>query len=235
MEGSGGAARLVVVDDHRIVRQGLRALLELDGGLEVVAEAGSREELLEVLASTACDCVLLDLRLPDTDGLSCVAELSERWPGLPILVLSMESEPRVVEQALRAGARGYLPKQAGVEEIRQGLATVLRGGIFLHQAVSHFLAPPEAKRPGAPALSQRERDVLDCISRGMTNKQVASELNMAPSTVKTHLRSLFDKVGVSNRAELVSCTFRRGLLADDGRPPTGDRDRRAGGPPRASP
>lgn len=206
-------ARLAVVDDHVMVRQGLRALLEMDGCATVVAEAGSQGELLEVLDGNSCDCVLLDLRLPDTDGLSCLKALHARHPSLPILMLSVETNARVVEEALLAGARGFLPKTAGVEEIRHGLAAVLRGGIYLHPELAGFLArPQDGPTRTASLLSKREREVLACVTRGMTNKQIAQELHLAPSTVKTHLRNLMGKIGAANRAELVYKTLTERLL-----------------------
>lgn len=208
-------ARLAVVDDHLMVRQGLRALLEMDGCATVVAEAGTQSELLEVLDRVACDCVLLDLRLPDTDGLSCLKALHARHPSLPILMLSVETDGRVVEQALRAGARGFLPKTAGVDEIRSGVEAVLRGGIYLHPQLAGFLGrSQDGPTRGSSLLSEREREVLACVSRGMTNKGIAQELHLAPSTVKTHLRNLLGKIGASNRSELVYKTLTERLLDD---------------------
>lgn len=207
--------RLALVDDHLLVRQGLRALLEMDGFATVVAEAGTQKEFLEVLEGTSCDCVLLDLRLPDSDGLSCLKELQARHPGLPVLMLSMETDGRIVEHALRAGARGFMPKTAGVDEIRQGLTAVLRGGIYLHHQLAGFLTRRSGNgSSGGPAveLSQREREVLGCVSRGMTNKQVAKELHVEPCTVKTHLRNLLSKTGSANRSELVYKTLTEHLL-----------------------
>lgn len=208
--------RLALVDDHLMVRQGLRALLEMDGCATVVAEAGSQGELLEVLDGQDCDCVLLDLRLPDSDGLSCLTALQARYPDLPVLMISMETDARVVEQALRTGARGFLPKSAGVEEIRQGLLAVMQGGIYLHHQLAGFLtqSPDGGRRPES-LLSRREREVLRCVSHGMTNKQIAEALHLAPSTVKTHLRNLLDKTGAANRSELVYRTLTEGLLDDE--------------------
>lgn len=211
---AGGRVRLALVDDHLLVRQGLKALLEIDGGAHVVAEAGTQQEAIALFASVTCDFILMDLRLPDSDGFSCLEAARRLRPDVPILMLTMETDGRIVEGALRAGARGFLPKSAGIDEIRQAMDAVARGGVYLHPQVARFLnqsrSASEAEQ--AAALTQRERDVLGCVTRGMTNAQVAQELFLAETTVKTHLRSLLLKTGAANRSELVYMSLTRGLL-----------------------
>lgn len=188
----------------------------MDGHAEVVGQAGTQQETLALLAGLACDFILMDLRLPDSDGFSCLEAVHALKPDTPILMLTMETDGRIVEGALRAGAQGFLPKTAGVDEIRQAMDAVARGGVYLHPQVARFLnqSRADADAARASALTERERDVLTCVTKGMKNSQIAEELFLAESTVKTHLRSLLHKTGAANRSELVYMSLTRGLLAD---------------------
>lgn len=209
-----GRVRLALVDDHLLVRQGLKALLEIEGDAEVVGQAGTQQEAIALFGSVACDFILMDLHLPDSDGFSCLQAARRLKPDTPVLMLTMETDGRIVEGALRAGARGFLPKTAGVDEIRQAMDAVARGGVYLHPQVARFLnqSRSAADAVQAEALTQRERDVLGCVTRGLKNAQIAQELFLGESTVKTHLRSLLRKTGASTRSELVYLSLTHGLL-----------------------
>ena len=209
------AIRVMLVEDHLVVRQGLRALLEADGRARVVAEAATGSEAAALFPSTECDAVLMDVHLPDCDGMGCLREVVSLRPGLPVVMLTMQNDRETVEAALRQGARGFLPKVASIDEIFEALRTVRHGGTYLHPSIVACLIqdPPTAARPGEQ-LTQRERDVLSRVVRGLTNAQIGQELFLAESTVKTHLRSLYSKLQVATRSELVYRTMTENLLRD---------------------
>lgn len=215
-ESEGSAIRVILIEDHLLVRQGLRALLEQDCRARVVGEAGTAAEALRLLAATECDFVLMDVNLPDGDGLSCLESAVSQRPELRIVMLTMQTDPETVERALRSGARGFLPKAAGIDEIFEAFRAIHNGGTYLHPLMVASLVRTPASRSSQSSptdhLTQRERDVLSRVVRGMTNAQIGRELFLAESTVKTHLRNLYSKLQVANRSELVYRVMSEGLL-----------------------
>jgi DNA-binding NarL/FixJ family response regulator len=204
---------VLVVDDHPIVRQGLVSVLSDEDDLEVVGEAGSGREALGLVSRLRPDVVLLDLEMPDLDGIEAIPRLLAELPGLGVLVFTAYDTDERVLGAVRAGARGYLLKGASADEISRGIRTVNSGGSYLEPRVaSKVMAEVSSPRRTPNALSQRERDVLRLVADGLPTKQIALNLSISERTVKFHVNSIFHKLGADNRAQAVALAAQRGLL-----------------------
>lgn len=203
-----GSIRLLVVDDHHVVRSGLAASLGLEDDLTVVAEAGSAEEAVEQFRQHHPDVVLMDLRLPGANGTTATANLRRDWPDARVLMFTTFDGDEDVYRAMQAGARGYLLKSAPREELLTAIRTVAAGDRFLPAELSLRLA----QRVSAPDLSEREIEVLRLISAGKSNKEIGSALFIAEDTVKRHVSNILTKLGVSDRAQAATEAIRRGFL-----------------------
>lgn len=205
--------RVLVVDDHPIVRDGLVAVLQDQPDLEVVGAAGAADEAVTLAGRLQPDLALLDLELPDGDGVAAIPRLAAAAPGLRIVVFTAYDSDEQVFGAIRAGARGYLLKGASVEEIVQAIHTVYEGGSHLDPRVAARVlnAVGVARRAPAP-LSPREREVLRYLAQGLATKQIARALGIAERTVKFHVSSIFAKLGASNRAQAVALAAQQNLL-----------------------
>jgi len=194
--------RIVVVDDHPVVREGLVAALARRADFEIVAAFGSAEELLG--ARVTADVILLDLELPGMSGIDAIPRIESR-----VLVLTAYASDEQLDAVLRAGARGYLLKGAALEEIERAIRTVARGERYLDARVASRVAA----LAHAPRLSPRERDVLRLLVAGQSNKEIAASLGVTERTVKFHVTSIFNKLGAENRAQAVTIAHQRGLIA----------------------
>ncbi|MFJ3882599.1 response regulator [Streptomyces sp. NPDC090077] len=211
--------RVVVADDQTVVREGLVLLLGLLPGTEVVASAADGAEAVRLVAEHAPDVVLMDLRMPRMDGVEATRLITAGHPGTGVVVLTTYSDDASVLAALRAGARGYLTKDADAQEIARTLAAVRDGATSLGRAAQERLVaaavaaePPQAPRTGLPdGLTAREGEVLTLIAEGHSNSEIARRLTIGRSTVKTHVNNLFAKTGVRDRAQAVRYAFRNGL------------------------
>jgi DNA-binding NarL/FixJ family response regulator len=211
--------RVLVADDQRVVREGLVLLLELLGGIEVVGAAADGEQAMALAADLRPDVVLMDLRMPRLDGVAATRRLRERDPGVRVIALTTYDDEHSVMEAVRAGARGYLTKDAGAEEIRQALEAVVRGEAAIDPAVQHHLL--DALATGAPAtagtlpdgLTPREAEVLSLIAEGLSNAEIAHRLVVSEATVKSHINHLFTKIGVRDRAQAVTYAYRHDLAS----------------------
>jgi DNA-binding NarL/FixJ family response regulator len=205
--------RVLVVDDHPIVRQGLVGVLSDEADLEVVGEAGSGRDAIALVARLRPDVVLLDLELPELDGVAAIPQLKAAHSSVEILVFTAYDTDERVLGAIRSGARGYLLKGASADEIARGIRSVAAGGSYLEPRVaSKLVAEVNAPRRSAAALSQREREVLRLIADGLPTKQIAGALSISERTVKFHVNSIFHKLGADNRAQAVALAAERGLL-----------------------
>jgi DNA-binding NarL/FixJ family response regulator len=205
--------RVVVIDDHPIVRQGLVGVLEDEADLEVVGEYGSAREGLGHMGRVQPDVVLLDLEMPDLDGIDALPALIAAKPDLAVLVFTAYDTEERVLGALRAGAKGYLLKGASAEEIGRAVRLVAAGGSYLEPRVAtQVIAQVQAPRRDALRLSEREREVLRLVADGMATKQVARSLGITERTVKFHVNSIFHKLGADSRAQAVALAVQRGLL-----------------------
>jgi two-component system NarL family response regulator len=198
--------RIILADDHPPLRAGLAAILNSHADLEVVAEVGSGREAMAL--QERADVYIMDLRMPDGDGLQTIKSLVARDPATKVLVLTTYDNEEDIFHALESGARGYLLKDTTKEEIIAAVRQIHQGERYLPQAVAARLAD----RLVRPSLTPRELDVLRLVSRGRTNKEMAAAMFISEETVKTHMKSLFQKLDVHDRAEAVSVSLQRGLI-----------------------
>lgn len=192
--------RVLLVDDHPLVRDGLRARLSLAEGLETVGEAGNATEAMARLAETRPDLVLMDVGMKDVNGIELTRLLLERAPALRVLMLSMYDNPEYVQRALQAGACGYVLKDAPAAEILAAIDAVAAGGTFLSPGVSRRLFRNQAPRP---LLSARESEILSALARGASSKQIALDLGLSVRTVETHRQNIKRKLEIDGQAELI--------------------------------
>lgn len=199
--------RLLLVDDHQVVRVGLRAILETEPDLHIVGEASNAAEALNAVASLQPDIVLLDIRLPDKSGISVCHDIHERWPRTQILILTSYADEDLVYGSIKAGATGYLLKGLGTEELIQAIRAVGRGdgaldpGI-IKQIIAHVRESEQSKRFAAfRELSLREMEVLNLVAQGQTNAEIGQALGLSEKTVRNHVSLILSKLGLSNRIE----------------------------------
>ncbi len=215
-----GPIRLVVVDDHRVVREGLRAMLDGMPEVEIVGEADSTGRALTVVAETQPDVVLLDLRLQGASGLDACRAIVERHPGVKVVFLTVYDDEQYVFEALRAGAAGYMLKKASPEDIVRLLQAVQAGEVVVDPSLGGQIALRAAATrgrdfwPGAQlGLTRREGEVLAHLVKGLSNREIAKTMFISEDTVKTHVRGVLRKLGVKDRAQAVSFALRSGLLS----------------------
>ena len=201
--------RVLIADDHAVVRQGLRTFLDLQDDIEVVAEASDGAEALAAAEQHAPDVVLIDLVMPNVDGIEAIRGLRERVPQARAVVLSSFIDDERLLPAVRAGAAGYLLKDVQPQELVAAIRTVHEGGALLHPKVASRLLEEVATDP----LTPREREVLSLIGRGMANKAIALELSLSEKTVKAHVSSILAKLGVADRTQAALYAVRAGLVA----------------------
>ncbi|BDG60045.1 response regulator [Caldinitratiruptor microaerophilus] len=198
--------RILIVDDHAVLRSGLRLLLHGKDGLEVVGEAGEAAEALALARRLRPELVLLDLSLPGLSGLDLLQRLRAEMPWLKVLVLTMHDDPEYLRRALEAGAAGYVIKRAADAELLAAIRAIRRGETYVYPTLAAQLVtrPPEgAAPPASPPLSQREMEVMKLLVLGHTNAEIADQLGVSVKTVETHRARLMEKLGLRTRAELV--------------------------------
>jgi DNA-binding NarL/FixJ family response regulator len=200
--------RVLIADDHAVVRQGLRTFLDLQDDIEVVGEAADGEEAVEVALRLQPDVVLIDLVMPRLDGIEAIRRLRERLPSTRAIVLSSFIDDDKVFPAVRAGAAGYLLKDVQPQDLVEAIRTVHGGGALLHPQVAARLLEEMTEDP----LTPREREVLVLIGRGMPNKLIARELSLSEKTVKAHVSSILAKLGVTDRTQAALYAVREGIV-----------------------
>lgn len=211
------ATRILIADDHAIVRTGLRALLKGEAGLELVGEASSGEEALHLAESLRPDILVLDLSMPVMDGIQVTRQVKAVLPNVRILILTVHEDEALLREAIRVGAAGYILKGAAEEELIAAIHTVQMGEIYVHPKLVRNLlvepprTPPSSRSPGE-LLTPRELDILKSIVQGYTNRQIAEELKLSVRTVEGYRANLTDKLGLHNRADLVRYARQHGLL-----------------------
>lgn len=202
--------RLLLVDDHPLVRDGLRARLGAVPGLEVVGEAGCADEALDEAQRLQPDMALVDIGMQGMNGIELTAQLRRRHPQIAVLILSMYANSQYVTEAIRAGARGYVLKDAPSREIIAAIGAIAAGGTFYSPALARAIVAPAAE---GSCLTEREREVLILVARGRSNKQIARELDISVRTVETHRLSLRRKLDIDTPAALVKYALERGWIA----------------------
>jgi NarL family two-component system response regulator LiaR len=206
------AIRVLLVDDHAVVREGLRAFLALQDGIEVVGEAGNGDEAVQLAAQLAPDVVLLDLVMPAGDGLSAIHRLRVTAPDARVLVLTSYADDSQIFAATAAGAAGYLLKDVDPGELAAGIRDVHAGRPALHPSVAARLMRGADTSAGAGTLTARERDVLALVVEGLANKQIAGRLGIGEKTVKTHMSRVLSKLGVDDRTQAAVLAIRSRLI-----------------------
>ncbi|PRY40342.1 response regulator [Umezawaea tangerina] len=203
--------RLVIVDDHPVVRDGLRGMFSGDGDFEVVGEAADGAEAVTLVEAVRPDVVLMDLRMPRVDGVGAITSLREKGNPARILVLTTFDTESDVLPAVKAGATGYLLKDTPRDELFRAVRSAARGEAVLSPSVATTLLG-QVRSPAADPLSSRELEVLGLVARGSTNREAAAKLFISEATVKTHLLHVYAKLGVKDRAAAVAVAFERGLF-----------------------
>jgi len=215
MADDDASLRVLLVDDHRVVRAGLRMLLESEDGIEVVDEAGDVRDAVFKTRRHKPDLIVLDVRLPDGDGVEAIGRLRAEAPESSVLVLSMEDDPHHVRQAFANGANGYILKDAAETDLLQAVHEVAGGGRYLHPELgARVMQADMAEREKAEAdpLSDREHEVLRLLARGHTNQEIAKMLFISVRTAETHRAHIMQKLRLRSRAELVSYALENGML-----------------------
>jgi DNA-binding NarL/FixJ family response regulator len=206
-----GVIRLVIADDHPVVRDGLSGMFTADPGFEVLGEAGDGAEAVRLAQVLSPDVILMDLRMPGMDGVTAIAELAKRGSAARVLVLTTYDTDNLVVRAIEAGATGYLLKDAPRAELLHAVRAAARGQAVLSPSVASALMS-RVREPAEEPLSQRELEVLRLVAAGTTNREAAARLFISEATVKTHLLHIYAKLGVNDRAAAVATGFERGLL-----------------------
>jgi DNA-binding NarL/FixJ family response regulator len=212
--------RIVLADDHGIVRRGMRSLLDTEPGVEVIGEAANGREALKLLETLRPDIAILDVAMPMLNGIEVTAQAMKAMPDLKVIILSMYADESYVVRALTAGARAYLLKEATEEDLLPAVRAVAQGRSFFSPAISKILLTDyvrHLKQRGMEdtydMLSDREKEVLQLLAEGKTNKEVAALLNLSLSTIETHRLKLMQKLELHNTAEIVLYAVRKGIIA----------------------
>jgi two-component system response regulator NreC len=211
--------RVLVVDDHTLIRQGIVGLLESQSDIEVVGQAGNGREALPSLQATAPDVVLMDIAMPGINGLTATREIKERRPAVRVLILTIHDREDYLFQALRAGASGYVLKGADVQDLLAAVRCAYRGEIYLYPSVTTTLVADYLRRARGgedrlayDGLSDREREILHLIAQGKTSPEIASELFLSPHTVQSHRDHIMTKLDLHSKAALIKYAIAKGLI-----------------------
>jgi DNA-binding NarL/FixJ family response regulator len=213
--------RVLLVEDHTLVRAGIRALLEQLSDVEVIAEADNGRDALRVVGSQRPDLVLMDIAMPELNGLEATARCAKEFPEVRVVILSMYAHAEYVWQALRAGAAGYLLKDAGISELELAIKAAMRGETYLSPAVSKHVVDAYVQRTeGEPRtldrLTSRQREIVQLIAEGQNTREIAQKLDISVKTVESHRAQIMELLGIHDVASLVRFAVRMGLVAPEG-------------------
>ena len=200
--------KTLLIDDHAVMRMGLASLLETTKEVEVVGDAGKGAEGVRKALATRPDVVIMDLMMPGMDGVETTRALLEKWPEANVLILTTFETSDGISHALDAGAKGAILKSAELDELMNALRAVAAGKPYLSSEIRQIMK----KDPPVPELSQRQCEIIESITRGLSNNEIAEQLGIDRSTVKNHLSILFSKLGVANKAEAVAVALRKQLV-----------------------
>ena len=208
--------RVLLVDDHELVRQGVAAMLNKADGIEVVGEARTGREAIEATRRDLPDVVLMDVRMPDMDGLEATKRIKEERPRTAVIVVTMHDNPAYLRDAVRAGAAGYLLKDVSKEELVDAIRQVSTGGAFIEskllRGMLSEMKPAGPVPSAAKNLTKREREILGLVAEGLSNREIADKLVLSPETVKSHVAAILEKLNVSDRTQAAIYAVRNGLV-----------------------
>ena len=201
--------RVLIADDHRLMVEGTRQALERAGGFEIVGEATTGVQVLPLVRRLKPELVLLDLRMPQMDGLTCLAKIRKEFPDVKVAILSVSQDPELIQTALKRGASAYIVKSIDPDDLPGALRQALDGNVFTTAGVTEDPGERAAKDAG---LTERELVIVRAVARGLSNEAIAKELWVAEQTVKFHLTNIYRKLGVSNRTEATRYAYEHGLV-----------------------
>jgi len=215
-----GQIRLVLVDDHRVVRQGLKGFLATETDIEVVGEASNGKEAVEVVGRLQPDVVLMDLVMPELDGIGATAAIKQQWPNIDVIAMTSFIEDEKVFGAMRAGAGGYVLKDAGPDDVVKAIRSAAAGEVHLDPRVARRLMEelnPNRVRHVTPqeTLSEREIEVLKLVAKGYSNHAIADQLIISPKTAKTHVSNILSKLGLASRTQAAVYALNEGLVTPE--------------------
>ena len=212
------AIKIILADDHEIFRVGLKGLLDKEQDFKVVGQARDGEDLLEKLSSIRADCVVIDLSMPNMDGLVTLKEIRKKFPKMKALVLTMQKDAEHFKHALAAGACGYILKDSAFDQLVMAIKVIMKGKSFISPAISEMITEQyvrsieQTDTPSLEILTHREKEILRCIAEGRANKNIASKLKISIRTVETHRSRLIHKLGIKTAAGLVKYAIAKGLV-----------------------
>jgi len=211
--------RLLLVDDHAVVRSGLKMLLSAEPDVAIVGEAGTAAEAIQVAGSVSPDVILMDIGLPDLSGIDATREIKERFPKVAVVALTIHEDEEYFFKMLDAGASGYVPKRAAPEELLTAIRAAASGQVYLYPSLAKLLVTDYLNQEHAPAekatldgLTEREREVLTYLAEGTSNEEIAVSLVISPKTVERHRENIMRKLNLHSRVELVRYAIRRGII-----------------------
>ena len=212
---SAMTTRLLLVDDHKVVRSGLRMLLENESDLTIVGEAGTGQEALQLVEQLQPDLVLMDIGLPDLSGIDVTHQIKQRWPNVAIVALTIHEDEEYFFKMLQAGVNGYVPKRAAPEELLTAVRTAIEGGVYLYPSLAKLLVKDylAGERPDQlDGLTEREQEILAHLAEGASNEAIAETLNISQKTVSRHRENIMRKLNLHSRADLVKYAIRKGII-----------------------
>lgn len=211
--------RLLLVDDHAVVRSGLRMLLDGEDNVEIVGEAGTASEAINAVATLKPDVILMDIGLPDMSGIDAAKEVKRLWPEVAIVALTIHEDQEYFFKMLEAGASGYVPKRAAPEELMTAIQVAASGEVYLYPSLAKLLVrdyltqpPVESSEQNMNDLTPREQEVLTLLADGNSNAEIAEKLSISPKTVSRHRENIMHKLNLHSRTELVKYAIRKGII-----------------------
>lgn len=211
--------KIALVDDHKIVRDGIKIMLESQPGIEVIAEASNGKEVLEMIKNQRIDLVIMDINMPEVDGIAATRELIEKYPKVKVLALTMSNDDLHVRQMIQAGASGYIMKSAGRKELKGAIESIMNGKHYFSDEATHSVMMDLVKGKGKSTspdvvhITDRELEILEHIVKEYTNQEIAEKLYISPRTVDAHRRNLLQKTGARNTAGLVKYAFQHNIIS----------------------
>ncbi len=210
--------KIIIVDDHSVVRYGLRLLLDSQENIEIIAEAASASEVLNSMLDLDPDVILMDISLPDISGIDATRKIKEHWPETKVIALTIHEDEEYFFMMLDAGASGYVPKRAAPEELLTAITAVSSGGVYLYPSLAKFLVKDYLVEEGGEEnntlqeLTPRQKEVLVLLGEGESNKEIGHRLNISPNTVARHRENIMQKLNLHSRTDLVKYAIRKGYI-----------------------